>query len=102
MVSLRTGAICMAVLLTVTVALAQQQSKGRVYTNDDIQQSSPTPSTRIPDQAEPPLDRGRVATAEPATSRESLLSTADSVFKEMSQLTGLGIRAPLNTRVVSR
>jgi len=101
MVSLRAGAIVLAALLAVAGASAQQRTKGRVFTNDDVERSSPAPSAPIPDAAESPLDLGRIATAEPQ-SPESLLSTADSVFEEMSRLTGLAIRAPLKKRVVNR
>ncbi len=107
MVSLRTGVIFLAALLAVTSAPAQQQGKSRVYTNDDIERSAPAPSgpapsSPAPEQRNPLLGSGRVATAEPAASRDSLLSTADSVLAEMSQLTGLGIRSPLRKRVVNR
>ena len=107
MVSLRTGVIFLAALFAVTAAPAQQQGKRRVYTNDDIERSAPapsapSPSTPAPEQRNPLLGSGRLSTATPAASRDSLLSTADSVLAEMSQLTGLSIRSPLRKRVVSR
>lgn len=102
MALLRAGAFFGSVLLSAICASAQQPKKGRVYTNDDIQQSSPASTTRPPDQSERPLNLGQVPTAGPAISRETLLTTADSLLKEMSQLTGLPIRSPRNNRVVSR
>jgi hypothetical protein len=43
-----------------------------------------------------------VALAQPQGGSETLLSTADSVFEEMSHITGLPIRSPLKKEIVSR
>ncbi len=48
-------------------------------------------------------ERGGVAVAAPAQGGpQALLSTADSIFKEMSQLTGLPVKSPLKKQIVNR
>jgi Putative metallopeptidase family (DUF6782) len=59
------------------------------------QEPAPSPQAPAPPsaQAVPPAQD---------TSRESLLSTADTVLQQMSSITGLPIREPLRKRVLSR
>lgn len=55
------------------------------------------PSPPAPQQAPAPP-----APAVPPAGQESLLATADQVFEQMSQITGLPIKAPLKKQIVDR